>query len=82
MFFRQYKVSAQKQMCISMEERLGYWLDDPELKVPAWAKNFSLLRNVQSSCEAQPATYSAVTSVLVQGQRCHGVKLAAQLNLV
>jgi hypothetical protein len=50
-----------------MEERLGYCLDDPGLKVPAAAKGFSLLPNVRTISEAQLATYSVVTGVLVQG---------------
>jgi hypothetical protein len=50
-----------------MEERLGYCLEDPGLKVPAGAKDFSLLLNVQTSSGAQLATYSVVKGVFVQG---------------
>jgi hypothetical protein len=50
-----------------MDELLGYCLDDPGFKVPAGTKDFSLLPNVKASSEAQPATYSVVTGVLVQG---------------
>jgi hypothetical protein len=35
-----------------MEEGLGHWLDDPEFQVPAGAKDFSILPNVQTSSEA------------------------------
>jgi hypothetical protein len=58
-----------------MEERLGYCLDEPGLKVSAGTKDVSLLHNVQTTSEAQLATYSGVTGVLVQEQCGLGMKL-------